>query len=106
MADPAAPVGVSPDGSLLAAAQPLDNAFRHARARLDREVHQVLERPAERAEYPPALRAHPDVFVETVALGAREVIFEVVGEVRVGPVVLAHEAAALEESADHFSLSR
>jgi hypothetical protein len=63
-------------------------------------AHQGGDRPTQAGEYPAALGTETDVRFEALAVVAVQLAVEVVGEVRVRPAVLAHEAASLPERAD------
>jgi hypothetical protein len=79
----------------------VDHAVREARARLRAQVAEALERSLQRLQDAPALWAHTDVVLDALALQPVEVVIQVVGQVRVRPFVLAHEAASLKQATDH-----
>jgi hypothetical protein len=76
-------------------AQALDHAIGQFRSRSHAEARQLREGAAKSRQHPPALRADSRVFLDSQAISLLELIVEVLGEVRVGPSVLAHETAAL-----------
>jgi malic enzyme len=92
--------------SSVPAPQALDHPIGQARARLAGQVHQALERSSQRPQHAAAARTHAQMILHPLELRVAQVAVEVVGQVRVGPVVLAHVAAALEQAADHRPLSR